>query len=293
MRNWTVHGVNYDVLWILLRDMAEQWIYAIRNQLDSFSYQAKDNPDKLDDQVTSADYAAQKAIVDMITKCFPQAWIIAEENNLKKPCTHPTQQLYFTLDPLDGTKAYVRMQSDGIWSMIGVVLDDEVIWAAIADVMTKEVYLLNPATGKVERHHPRRSMELHYIKNPRMRLAMIDDPRSYLPSVANISQPEKWFFSSISVMNGSIWINVARIWKNEAAVFLLKSQKSVTPWDWVPVSWISAAMWFAFLEYDADAWVWNQIHKPWNLESISTGNMLIMHGSEVEGFLDWYKTMQD
>lgn len=94
--------------------MAEQGIIAIRNQLDSFSYTAKENEKKIGDQVTSADYAAQKAIVDMIVKCFPEAGIIAEEDNLQKECTHPTEKLYFTIDPLDGTRAYVRMQSDGI-----------------------------------------------------------------------------------------------------------------------------------------------------------------------------------
>ena len=95
MRTWTIHWVNFDILAILLRDMTEQWVFAIRWQLDSFSYQTKGNSDKIDDQVTSADYQAQKIIVDMITKCFPQAGIIAEENNLEKPCTHPTQKLYF------------------------------------------------------------------------------------------------------------------------------------------------------------------------------------------------------
>lgn len=287
MRNWTVHGVNFDVLSILLRDMAEQWIYAIRNQLDSFSYQAKDNPDKLDDQVTSADYAAQKAIVDMITKCFPEAWIIAEENNLKKPCTHPIQQLYFTLDPLDGTKAYVRMQSDGIGSMIGVVLDDEIIWAAVADIMTKEIYLLNPATGSVERHHPRRFLTLEYMHKNHMRLAMVDDPRHFTPVVSAISHPWTWFFSSISVTNGSIWTNVARIWKNEASAFLAKENAHVTPWDRVPVTGISQALGFVFLAYNEQTGSWDKVDKPWSLDVSQTPDTLLIHISEVDNFLAW------
>lgn len=288
MRTWTVHGVNFDVLAILLRDMAEQWTIAIRNQLDSFSYQTKDNPNKLDDQVTSADYAAQKAIVDMITKCFPDAWIIAEENNLKKPCTHPTQQLFFTLDPLDGTRAYVRMQSDGIWSMIWVVLDNEIIGAAIADVMTKEIYLLNPSTWRVERHHPRRFLELEYESRKHFRIATMEDPRMYVEAIARISHPSTWYFDSISVTNGSIGTNVARVRKNEASAFMFRSWAPM-PRDWVPVVWISLAMWFVFLSYDKDTNAWIKTEKLWSVYGgeILTETLMI-HKSEVDEFIEWY-----
>lgn len=288
MRNWTVHGVNFDVLAILLRDMAEQWIIAIRGQLDSFSYEAKDNPNKVDDQVTSADYAAQKAIVDMITKCFPEAWIIAEENNLKKPCTHATQQLYFTLDPLDGTRAYVRMQSDGIWSMIGVVLDNEIIGAAIADVMTKEIYLLNPSTWWVERIHPRRTLALEYTSRKHFRIAMMDDPRTCIESISRISDPENWYFDSTSVTNGSIGINVARVRKNEASAFLYRAGTPM-PWDWVPVVGISLTMWFIFLSYDKTTNSWLKNNNICSIDWQATlTETLMIHESEVDEFLEWY-----
>lgn len=288
IKNWTVHGVNFDVLAILLRDMVEQWTFAIRNQLDSFSYQQKDTLGKIDDQVTSADYAAQKAIVDMITKCFPQAWIIAEENNLTKPCTHPTEQLYFTLDPLDGTRAYVRMQSDGIGSMIWVVLDNEIIGAAIADVMTKEIYLLNPATWWVERHHPLRYLDLEYTARKHFRLVMMDDPRVYDSHIAAISNPWTWYFDSIWVTNGSIGTNVARVWKNEASAFLFRAWKPM-PRDRVPVVWISQEMWFVFLSYNK---MTNTREKPSHIWSLDWATVLtetlMFHNSEVEEFLTWY-----
>lgn len=283
-----VHWVNYDILAILLRDMAEQWTIAIRNQLDTFSYEAKDNPDKVWDQVTSADYAAQKAIVDMISKCFPEAWIIAEENNLQKPCTHSTQQLYFTLDPLDGTRAYVRMQSDGIWTMIWVVLDNQIIGAVIADVMTKEVYMLHPSTGHVERYHPLRYMMLEYESRKHFRIAMMDDPRLYDEAIARISHPISWYFDSVSVTNWSIGTNVARVRKNEASAFLFKSW-SPMPWDWVPVVGISLALWFTFLSFDISDHTWNRVDRLWSLDnSIILSPTLMIHESEVNDFLVWY-----
>lgn len=289
MREWTVHGVNFAVVAILLRDMAEQWTFAIRNQLDSFSYESKETVGKVWDQVTSADYAAQHAIVDMITKCFPQAWIIAEENNLSKPCTHATEKLYFTLDPLDWTRAYVRMQSDGIGSMIWIVLNNEIIGAAIADVMTKEVYMLNPETGWVERHHPRRYIDMEYTPKKHFRIAMLDDPRLYDERIARISIPQVWYFDSLSVTNGSIGTNVARVWKNEASAFLFRSW-TPTLWDWVPVVWISQKLWFVFLSYDNTK---NQRQKNdhiWSLDnSITLPPTLMIHESEVEEFLEWYK----
>ena len=288
MRTWTVHGVNFDVLAILLRDMAEQAVSAIRGQLDSFSFQVKDNPNKIDDQVTSADYEAQRVIVDMITKCFPEAGIIGEENNLKKPCTHPTQQLYFILDPLDWTRAYVRMQSDWIWSMIWVVLDGEIIGSAIADVMTKEIYLLNPATWWVERNHPLRALDLEYSSRKHFRIAMMEDPRLYSDYISRISLPQHWYFDSIGVTGGSIWLNVARVRKNEASAFLFRSWAPM-PRDWVPVVWISLVMGFVFLSFNKDTHTWVKTEKLW---SVNGGEVLtetlMIHKSEVDEFLEWY-----
>jgi hypothetical protein len=57
--------------------------------------------------------------------------------------------------------------------------------------MTQEIYLLNPATGHVERIHPRRKIQLKFTPKTHKRLAMLEDPRVYDERVGAISYPKK------------------------------------------------------------------------------------------------------
>ena len=154
--------------------------------------------------------------------------------------------------------------------------------------MTKEIYLLNPSTWHLERHHPRRFLDLKYESRKHFRIAMMDDPRIYDASISRISHPVAWYFDSISVTNGSIGTNVARVRKNEASAFMFRAWAPM-PRDWVPVVWISLAMWFVFLSYNKDTNNWTRAGNLWSVYGgeILTETLMI-HESEVDEFLEWY-----
>src|SRR5690606_40965131 len=69
------------------------------------------------DIFTQADVEAQEIIVNMLRECFPKFGIIGEEAGLNdfKP-----NRPFFTVDPLDGTRAFLRNQSHGIGTMISL-----------------------------------------------------------------------------------------------------------------------------------------------------------------------------
>src|SRR6185503_21353335 len=56
-----------------------------------------------------------------------------------------------TVDPLDGTKAFIRRQSQGVGTMVALVDDGRVQSAYIGDVNTQEIYGFRPASSSVHR----------------------------------------------------------------------------------------------------------------------------------------------
>ena len=47
---------------------------------------------------------------------------------------------YITVDPLDGTKAFIRRQSHGVGTMVAMVEEGQVVSAYVGDVNTQEIY---------------------------------------------------------------------------------------------------------------------------------------------------------
>lgn len=139
------HGMSGAALGIVNKEMVARAMAEIARQIGSFEVKDKQNEHKADDLVTSADYAAQKIYVKLIDECTPNAGIIAEENGLRR---HPKngESIVYTIDPVDGTKALVRKQSDGIGSLFGVVdsIRKEIIASYVGDIMTQEIYYFRP-----------------------------------------------------------------------------------------------------------------------------------------------------
>ena len=76
----------------------------------------------MDDVFTSADKLAQESYVKSLRECFPDIGIIGEEESLSIPAKKG-RRAFFTIDPIDGTKAYIRRQSHGIGSMVSLVIE--------------------------------------------------------------------------------------------------------------------------------------------------------------------------
>ncbi|HKZ35557.1 MAG TPA: inositol monophosphatase [Patescibacteria group bacterium] len=94
----------------------------------------KSKADQLDLQ-TTADIEAEKLIFAVIEKSFPDHNLFSEEKGLvdkKSPFT-------WVVDPLDGTKEYVRNQSDFL-SLVALQDKNEVLTGCVYNPSTKETY---------------------------------------------------------------------------------------------------------------------------------------------------------
>ncbi len=277
------------VIGYAMREMVGVAIKEIQSQLDTFTATAKAGSDGVyDDLVTSADIAAQRIYVERISANYPTFGIIGEENALSIPCTEPENDVYFTIDPLDGTKAYGRRQSHGIGTMIALVVDGEVEAAFIGDVMTGEIY--GYSTGhSVQRIRPsgavidlsidsERSLSAQY-------LLLRENPVKYKPLMRGMTT-SKDLFKDLVVEGSSIGIGAARLWKGEVGAMALIPKK-VTPWDDTPVIGISRKMGFIFFKVTDDGLV---EYQPELIKEEYVSNdeqILMIHESRRDELLKW------
>ena len=201
-----------------------------------------------EDFATNGDKKAQEMYVREIKQYFPGFGIIAEEENLRVPCTIPDQDIYFTLDPLDGTKAYKRKQSHGVGTMIALIRDGEIVAAYVGDANTGEIYGYcavgeNPdKEGEVIRYRFGREITLKRNTEELLKdqyLLLRDDPHMF-------RDLEKKF-KNLEVAGGSIGTHMARLWKGEVGATMLEPNYQ-TPWDLAPVLGITNRLGYVFLK---------------------------------------------
>ena len=227
----------------------------------SLEVNEKETTGKKKDFVTSADIAAQEVYVDMLS-CFPDYGIVAEEHNLM---TAPNKdcRLYFSIDPVDGTKALIREQSHGIGTMLALAEfvsgRGKVLAAFVGDVMTHEVYGFSPGSEHVHRvskyETPQR---LTAKKRPlaEQYILLRDAPDDYSPFVQTLVRRHQHggCCENIEVSGGSIGLAFARLWKGEIGGLLLQPG-SEKPWDIWPVIGICEKMGFVFLAHREQKWM--------------------------------------
>src|SRR5262245_53579111 len=98
-----------------MRDMVRRVISEVFQSRWDFKHEAKEGSSgKMDDVVTSSDREAQEVYKKLMRERFPTFGIVAEEDNLIIPSKNEKMGYFFTIDPVDGTKAFVRMQSYGV-----------------------------------------------------------------------------------------------------------------------------------------------------------------------------------
>jgi fructose-1,6-bisphosphatase/inositol monophosphatase family enzyme len=245
------HGVG-----IAMKEMARRAIVAIRRERFTFEATRKDNPYKTSaDFFSSADIAAQQIYVRTIQECFPKFGIVAEENGLRLLCHHPLLNAFLTVDPLDGTNAYIRRQSHGIGTMVALVINGNVVAACVGDVMTQEMYYFRPESDKVHRVSEFDHTETLKIDADKplgeQYMLLGNDPRIYSPVVQRLTAPNTGAFKGIEVSGGSIGLRAARLWKGEVGAMVLHPGTEM-PWDIVPVMGISEKMGFEFWAIRSD-----------------------------------------
>lgn len=244
--------MNEHNVGIIMRDLTRRMMGYIDSK--RFDFEAKQKigyTGNLDDWFTDVDTGAQKEFIRLLKENFPGYGIIAEEDDFFLECTIPGKSLYFTIDPLDGTKAFRRKQSHGFGTMIALIDGEEVIAACIGDVPTGEMYYFRPKSDNV--HHMTRRNQPQGFNGPDAgkplsdRYALIrEHPEVYHPLVQRILKPHgKGLVKGFQTADGSIGVSMARLWKDEVAMAILV-KGTQTPWDWAPVLGISKKLGFKF-----------------------------------------------
>jgi fructose-1,6-bisphosphatase/inositol monophosphatase family enzyme len=244
--------INPHIVGIVMKEAVRRAIAAIRARRFLFEVHAKlDHRGDLNDVVTNADHDAQAIYLKLLRECFPGVAIIAEEDE-RAAAAGGEPETYFTVDPLDGTKAFVRRQSHGIGTMISLVERGHVIAAYVGDVMTQEVFGFRPGSANVHRISEFDRGERLRI-DPDLRLAkqyllLRAAPHRYPPVLQALAggRDSRGHFRQIEVESGSIGTSMARLWKGEVGgAALLPAQE--TPWDISPLIGISRKLGFVFL----------------------------------------------
>lgn len=243
--------VNGHIVGRVLKETVRRAMVVIANERMVFEATAKEGyGGNMDDVFTSADKKAQETYLRALQECFPDWGIIAEENALsiaaQNGCT-----VFATVDPLDGTKAYVRRQSHGVGTMIAVVDGGEILSAYVGDINTSEVYGYRPGSNSVHRITRLDTFEkLSYKGGDRLNdtYALLRDPAEKYSDLVRQSLPA---FKQYESSGGSIGIWAARLWKREVtALFLLPGHE--TPWDSNPVIGISKKLGYLFFKPGKD-----------------------------------------
>ena len=234
---------------IVLKELVRRAIVTIRNERTVFDVNPKAGHDgEMNDVFTSADCKAQEVYLRSLRDCFPHYGIVAEEDSLTIEAKNGAG--YFTVDPLDGTKAFIRRQSHGVGTMIAMIEEGRVIAAYIGDINTQEIYGYRPGSERVHRItefeiaeelcHQDRPLASQYI--------LLRDPeRAY----SKASRQLLGKFNSWEIEGGSIGIWLARLWKREVGAALLPPSME-TPWDRAPILGIATELGYLFCEAGPD-----------------------------------------
>lgn len=257
--NNVVAALNGPAVGIILKELVRRAIVTIRNERQVFDVSRKaaygGAMNDMNDVFTSADRKAQEIYLKLLRECFPDHGIVAEEDALTIPAKNGTTG-YFTVDPLDGTKAFIRRQSHGVGTMVALVEDRHVIAAYVGDVNTQEVYGYRQGSRRVHRITEFETSEELAAKPsiPAERYILLRDPeRAYSPAGQQLISR----FKSFEVEGGSIGTWLARLWKDEIGAALLPPGFE-TPWDSSPIIGISKTLGFAFYRPDGNRNGWER-----------------------------------
>jgi fructose-1,6-bisphosphatase/inositol monophosphatase family enzyme len=247
--------INGPIIGIVLRDLVQRAIRIARKHRSEFEVHTKGAYGSFaddDDFFTNADTECQAMYVKLLQECFPSIGIIGEEGGLSIDTKVPGT--YFTLDPIDGTKAFIRRQSHGIGTMVALVHNHEVISAYIGDMNTGEVFGYRPQSQNVHRlivesgHHEilRRPQEFSNLLKGYIQLRDPLERSNYTLLEWTVDK-----FAGQTVDGGSIGTWLARLWKQEVTAALL-SPGHETPWDSTPIIGICQKLGYVFLRPDVD-----------------------------------------
>ncbi len=243
--------INGHIVGRVMKEAVRRATVAIRNERLVFEAHAKEGyGGTMNDVFTTADRKAQDIYLRTIQECFPRCGVLAEEDALTIAPAEGCDAV-FSVDPLDGTKAFVRRQSHGVGTMVALVIGSDVVCAYVGDINTEEVYGYRPGSGSVYRITQLDTFEkLDYAGGDCLSesYALLRDPPEVYSALARRTLAR---FKNYESNGGSIGIWVARLWKREVAAVIMPPGWE-TPWDSNPVFGISKKLGYVFLKPDPD-----------------------------------------
>lgn len=249
-------AINGHLIGRVLKETVRRATVVIRNERLIFEAQSKMGySGTMDDVFTSADTKAQEVYLRAFRECFPDYGVIGEEDSLVIPPSRKDDGFYFTVDPLDGTKAYIRRQSHGVGTMVALVHSGKVLSAYVGDINTEEVYGYRPDSDQVHRITRLDTVEELNLNNGQPLekcYALLRDPAErYSPS----TQAMLTKFKNYEVIGSSIGIWLAQLWKGEVGAVFMKPGME-TPWDTTPIIGISQKLGCMFLQPNSHGTGW-------------------------------------
>jgi fructose-1,6-bisphosphatase/inositol monophosphatase family enzyme len=245
--------LNGHAVGIIMKELVRRALGVIQAERISFESHAKqgytDVEGEMNDVLTSADLKAQDIYVRSLRECFPSFGIISEEG-VSEP-----GETYFTIDPVDGTRAFVRGQSHGIGTMIALIHKGECVAAYIGDVNTGEIFGFRPGSmgcHRITNFEAARRLPTKMSSPPLQGYVLLRDP---LDEYSVESQKLVKQFKNYLVDGGSIGIWLARLWKREVTAAFIPGGTE-TPWDQSPIVGISQRLGYLFLTPDPNSGQW-------------------------------------
>ncbi len=274
----------------MMKKMVRGAINIIRKEAATFAQEVKRAYDgEMDDLVTSADKKAQEFYLAEITRNFPGVGIVGEENNLRQPCTLAGVNAYFTLDPLDGTKAFARKQSNGVATMIALVVDGVVIAVCVGDVNTGEVYAY---VGNKVPTRIRFGVEgaLRQAAKPlKVQYVLLNNSlRKYPSCIHKIGDGEVngGLFKDMEIGGGSAGLLAARLWKGEIGGYIFAPAHD-TPWDTTPIVGMNNALGLVHIKIYDDG-LWEEYNPALPIKVVEKNFVeVVLRRENLAEFVDW------
>jgi fructose-1,6-bisphosphatase/inositol monophosphatase family enzyme len=269
--------LNGHAVGIIMKELVRRALGVIQAERISFESHAKqgyhDLEGEMNDVLTSADLKAQDIYVRSLRECFPSFGIISEEGVSEPGDT------YFTIDPVDGTRAFVRGQSHGIGTMIALIHKGECVAAYIGDVNTGEIFGFRPGSSgchRITNFEAARKLQTKMTSaDPLQGYVLLRDPLEshYSPATGKLVRQ----FKNYLVDGGSIGIWLARLWKREVTAAVIP-EGTETPWDQSPIVGISQKLGYLFLSPDPETGQWTDARIKLSRENQQRGtDLLVIH----------------
>lgn len=275
--------LNPHSVGIVMKELVRRAIETIRNVQFTFEVTNKVGyTGKMDDMFTSADKAAQTVYLRSLRECFPKYGIVAEEDYFRIGARNPAG-LFFTVDPLDGTKAFVRRQSHGVGTMLSLCTPEKFIAAYVGDVNTREIFGFRPNSRTVHRIS-------EFNMSQKLLPGLLDIGGTYVElrdpaeKYSATTQRTVGMFRGQTVDGGSIGTWLARLWKSECSAAIINPSKE-TPWDANPINAISKRLGFVFMKPNRRGDGWVRYHAKPQTEIVDCEHdIMIVHGSNAHKF---------